>query len=243
MSEPSRRDQPWPRSARPVHPEPTARDEHGSRHVAILLACAAVLAAILTTRAAFMSNDASNNWQAALGNEVKRSALGLEAIRYLYTVEADLAYTVTIEQVRSEELRAAASSQPAAIGADLTAEADIYDGAVKVMQSASEVASDARYALPGGGYDVIRRLADTSIQDASTNAASGLHDPDVLMASGDTAADRATRMMATTIAVGLAFLFGAAAQAFGGRRRLFLGLGWAALLVAGLVALAVELLT
>ena len=243
MSEPPRRDQPWPRSARPIHPATRPSDEHDGRHVAILLACAAVLAALVTTGAAFLSGAASNSWQSALGNEVKRSAVALEELRYVYSVEADQAFTVATEEVRAQELRAAASLQPASIGATLTAEADVYDGAAEAMRPASDVAKDARYALPGGGYDIGLRLADSSTADARANAAAGMEDPDALMASGDSGADRATRLQAVAIAVGAAFLFGAMAQAFRQRRRLFLALGWAALLVATLLALAVVLLT
>jgi hypothetical protein len=230
----------WAAMSPPQRDQP--KDEPGSRQVAILLACAAVLAAVLTASAALLSGAASNDWQADLGNEVKRSALGVEEVRYVYAVEADQAFMVTTEEVRAQELRAAASLQPADIGAALVAEADVHGGAAEIIRPASDVAKDPRYKRAGGGYDISLRLADATSAAAIANTAAGLEDPDRLMARGDHGADRAARMQAIAIAVGVAFLFGAMAEAFGRRRRLFLALGWAALLVAAILALAVAVL-
>jgi hypothetical protein len=47
-----------------------------------------VATAVIGGRAAFMSADASSNWQASIRAQVKQAAAYVEDIRYLYTVEA-----------------------------------------------------------------------------------------------------------------------------------------------------------
>jgi hypothetical protein len=100
------------------------------------------------------------------------------------------------------------------------------------------MANDPRYALEGGGYDVVLWLADQRIQSPLDLTI----DPGRDVAAGDLAADQAIRLMSTTIAVGFAFLFGALAQAFRPARTLLLVAGWTSLLVGVLLALALEFL-
>lgn len=217
---------------------PPKPEASGGRGVAILLATAAVLAAILTARAALIGSDASDLWQRSLRTEVKRSAFALEEIRYVYNSEAQVAFSNAMEQVRAQELRASAARQSPDARPALEAEAKVHDGTVTVLLSASEVASDPAYALDSGGYDLVKRLAHNRAASPDALAL----DPDVLMAAGDHATQRAIRMMSSTIPVGVAFLVGALGQAWLRRRRLLLALGWSCLLAAGMLGLAVELL-
>jgi hypothetical protein len=211
----------------------------GSRAVAVLLACAALVAAAITARAAFLASDASGSWQAASRQEVKRSALALLTFDSAYGTEAPTAFAITVQQTRAEEQRAMAGQQPAELAPGLEAEAQVHDGVVAALRPSSELASNPRYALDGGGYDIVQWLAEERIKSPLDLTI----DPDADMAAGDLAADRAIRLMSTTIPVGLAFLFGALAQAFRPARTLLLVLGWASLLVAVLLALALELAT
>ena len=63
-------------------------------------------------------------------------------------------------------------------------------------------------------------------------------DPAARVAEGDLASDASIRSQSVTIVVGMAFLFGALAQALSRHRRLLLGLGWASLALALCLALA-----
>lgn len=233
-----RRDERWPRSAPPVPVPPQKKEPTSGRGVAILLSTAAVLAAMLTARAALISSDASGSWQQSMRTEVKRSAFAMEDIRYVYNSEAQVAFSIAMEQVRAQELRTYAAQQSPDARPALEAEAKVHEGTVTIMLPSSEFASDPVYALPSGGYDVVVRLADTRAASPDALAL----DPDALMAAGDHATDRAVRMMSTTIPVGFAFLVGALAQGWHRRRRLLLAIGWSCLVAAGTLGLAVELL-
>jgi hypothetical protein len=206
--------------------------------VAVLLACAAVVAAVLTARAAFVAGEATGAWQTAVRDEVRRSSLAVLAIDAVYGSEGRIAFHVATEQARAEEARARASQQPAELATALEAEAQVHDGVIEALLPSSEIASDARYALDGGGFDLLLRLADERATDPD---ALGI-DPEATVAEGDASSDHAVRLTAVTIVVAFAFLFGALAQAMRRRRTAFLVLGWAALGASVVLAVAVEIL-
>jgi hypothetical protein len=201
----------------------------------VLLACAAVVAAVITARASFLGSDATGAWQSAVRQETKRSSLALLSIDYVYRTEGSSAFAIATEQMRADQARAMASAQPS-LAAGLESEAQVHDGVVTALLPSSELASDPRYALPGGGYDLQRRLADNRNQTPSDLEI----DPDLVMAQGDAASARTIRAMGTTIPVALAFLFGALAQAFKRRRTPFLALGWVSLLTGVFLVVAIE---
>ena len=62
------------------------------------------------------------------------------------------------------------------------------------------------------------------------------------MTEGDRASEHSRRLLATTLLVGLAFLFGSLGQTLASRRRTLLGLAWLALLTAASVAVVLEVL-
>jgi hypothetical protein len=203
----------------------------------VLLACAAVVAAVITARAAFVASEATGAWQSAVRDEIRRSTLAVLSIDYVYGAEGRIAFHIASEQARAEAARTGASGQPAEIAAELEAEAQVHDGVVDALLPSSELASDPRYALEGGGFDLLARLADERSKDPADLAI----DPNATIADGDAAAEHAVRLTAITIVVAFAFLFGALAQAIKRRRTLFLALGWASLVASVALFLVAEL--
>jgi hypothetical protein len=113
-------------------------------------------------------------------------------------------------------------------------EQSIEQNLVKTLTPNFALTADPKYALPGGGYDVGRRLADVRNENPELVKL----DPARTAAVGDHFALRSIRLVASTVLVAGAFLFGSLAQGFRRRRGLFLGAG-TVLLVAGVVAAAV----
>lgn len=214
-------------------PTPQDRDQ-GGRAVPFLLAVAAIVAAIVTARAALLGSDATSAWQMSVGDEQRRGAMLLEGVRYTYGVEGDMAFMIITADVRAQELRAAMDGQPPEVAAALESEARVQQQVVDLVGPSSELIADPRYQLDSGGVDIQLRLADTRAADVDT-------DPMATLAGGDAASERASRLMLATLAIAGAFLFGALAQTFRGRRRPLLGLGWAALAVGCGAAIAIEL--
>jgi hypothetical protein len=194
---------------RASHAEP---DDSGSRAVAVLLAVAALLAAVLATRAALLSDEASNAWQTSLRQELKRSVATLTDVRYVYGPEGDQAFMVATHEVMAEELRAAAAEASPEIAAVLDAEARVHDGVVEHTSPGMEFASE-RYRLEEGGFDLALRLSD--IRGGSPDLA-GI-DPDAPLEEGDRTARHATLTLTAAVPVGAAFFVGALAMPF--RRR------------------------
>ena len=199
--------------------------------VAILLAAAAVVTAVIGGRAAFMAADASSNWQASIRGQVKQAAAYVEDIRYLYTVETPQAVQVADAQARSKELATAARSSTGLNQSLLTVEQSIAANIAATLSPNFALTADPKYQLPGGGFDVNRRLADIRNENPDLLALN----PGRTAAVGDHFALRSIRLVACAVLVAGAFLFGALAQGFRRLRRPFLGAG-TLLLAAGVVA-------
>jgi hypothetical protein len=206
--------------------------------VAILLAVAAVATAVIGGRAAFMSADASSNWQSSVRTQVKQAAAYVEDIRYLYTVEVPQAVRVAEAEARARELAGATRTSTGLTQSLLTVEQNIESNLAATLSPNFALTADPKYQQPGGGYDIGRRLADIRNEHPDLVAL----DPGRIAEVGDDFAVRAIRLVASTVLVAGAFLFGALAQAFRRRRGLFLGAG-TTLLVAGLVAAALAEVT
>jgi hypothetical protein len=202
--------------------------------VAILLAFAAVATAVIGGRAAFLSADASSNWQASIREQVKQAAAYVEDIRYLYTVETPQAVQTAQAQARAQELGRAAQSSTGLNQSLLTVEQSIEQNVVKTLTPNFPLTADPKYATPGGGYDIGRRLADIRNENPDLVAL----DPARTARVGDHFAVRSIRLVASTVLIGGAFLFGSLAQGFSRRRGLFLGIG-TTLLIAGVAAAVV----
>jgi hypothetical protein len=212
--------------------------DESHRGVAILLGLAAILAAIVGVRATALSSDASDTWQTALRTEVKRSAGALADIRYLYMTEVPPVVTILADRMQEAELRAAAAKETGAVADALTREADIKANVLAAISQPYELATHPAYALPGGGVNLGLRLSDLRNQNPDLVAL----DPDAIQAAGDALGVKAAAMTLPLLPIGIAALFGALAQPFGGRRRLLLALGAGALAVGALAAVTVELI-
>ena len=195
------------------------------------------MAAIVAARASFLTGEASGKWQLALRTEVKRSAAVLEDVRYLYQTETSIATAIVEARIRSRELLAAATGQPAAVQQAMRLEASVQGARVDAFGPSSELASDPAYALPAGGLDLGKRLADLRARNPDLVAL----DPHVIEVAGNAAADRALRLTWCGLAIGLCVLLGALAQPFRRWRRPLIAGGAVALGVGVLAALAVEL--
>ena len=200
--------------------------------MALLLAAAAVVAAIITLVALNSSSDSSSSWQSALRQEVARGVSAVNDIHYVYEVEAPGAFQVAVGEVQAEEYRHAASSAAPDVEARLAARAKVLEMSVAALRTSFEMAVPA-YALPSGGYDPLRRLAE-QLSDPTRVA----RDPDGAMATGDAAASRADRLIDSIVIVSFAFLFGALAETFWRARRRWLAMGWVMLGLGVLVAIA-----
>jgi FlaG/FlaF family flagellin (archaellin) len=92
--------------------EPTldrAETEVEDRTVAVLLALAAVVGIVLGGRASLVRSSATDAWQGALRQEIKRAAGAVEDVRYVYTSEAPIAFQVDEAKIRATEARRAAA--------------------------------------------------------------------------------------------------------------------------------------
>lgn len=213
-------------------------EEHrGGRGLALLLAVAALFAAAVGTRASLLGGGASAFWQQSVRQEVKAAAAVVEDLRFVYGDEAAQAYRAVEAAVRAEEYRAAADQTTGYARSVLLAEAAAQDQLREILVGVSEVAQDPKYARGDGSYDLGLRLRDIRERDPALVAIR----PDDPQAAGDRLARHATAETAVTIPIALTFLFGALAQGFQRRRRLFMALGAVALVTGMVGAVFVEL--
>lgn len=201
-----------------------------------MLTVAAVIAAVIATRASLLTSSAGADWASSVREEVKLGAAMLEDVRFVYNVEATQGFRITIARVRAEELRRRAEDASGGVRAFLLREARTQEMVAEALLSSSEIAQDPKYATEDGGFDLGRRLADTRAEHPDLVAV----DPDATQAAGDERADAGVRMVTATIPVGLAFLFGAFAQAHPRRRRGLLVAGWVTLGLSAILAVVLE---
>lgn len=228
---------PTPLVSRPPASAAAVR-ERRDRTVALLLASAAVLAAIIATRASFLANEAAGHWQQAVRSEIKRAAATVEDVRYVYTSEAPVAYRIAEAQVREQAFREQADDATGEVQAALLYEADVQRALAESLTPASEIAADPTYALPEGGFDLAARLAD----DRARNPDLVAIDPDAEMAVGDRASAKAVMLVVAGLPVGLTLLLGALATAIQGHRRTLLAAGAVAMGTAVTLGLLIEVL-
>ncbi len=224
----------------PARARPTAKaaQDRRDRAVVLLLATAAVLAAVIATRASFLASEAAGHWQQAVRSEIKRAAATVEDVRYLYTSEAPFAYRIAEARVREQALREAAVDATEEVRAALVYDAAVQKALADALLPASEIAADPRYELPEGGFDLSVRLADNRARFPDLVAV----DPGPEQASGDRASDKAVMLVAAGLPAGPALFLGALAAALGGHRRRLLMAGAMSLSMAAVLALSVEVL-
>ena len=212
--------------------------EGGHSGVAILLAIAAVVAAIIGTRAAMVSSDASDAWQSALRTEVKRSAGAMTDIQSVYLQELPVAARILQARVVAAQLKAAAAGQNPVVAHAMTLEASVESQLADALSSGAQLANDQAYALPAGGFDLGKRLADLRAE----NPALVSLDPDSIASTGDRLAHKALLLTLALLPTGLCALLGVMAQPLRRYRRWLLASGSVVLAAGVVMALGVEVL-
>jgi hypothetical protein len=211
------------------------RAESGNGRVAVLLAVAAVVAALIGWQAAVISNSAGSDWQSALRTEVKRSAAAQEDVRYLYQNELPVAIRVLQARALESAYRAAAKTATGPAQLALKVEADTQAQVASALEKNYELSSSPAYALPSGGLDLAKRLADLRATSPGILAL----DPGALETQGDALASRANLLTLTLLPTSIGALFGVLAQPLRRYRDRFLALGWTGVVVGGGLALAI----
>jgi hypothetical protein len=212
--------------------------EHdNSTVVAVLLAAAAVAAAVIGFRAALLGDSGSDTFHTAVREDVKRGSAIVEDSRFVYSEQAPAALEVASERVQGEELDEQAKNADPEIRDLVATEAAKHEGVLGVILEASAIATEPKYAQ-GDGFDVPAALADKRAENPDLVAI----DPDSTEGLGIDRSRKATLLVAATIPAGLAFLFGALAQGFPGRRRLLVQAGFASVGLAVLAAILIEML-
>jgi hypothetical protein len=212
--------------------------ERGHSGVAILLAIAAVVAAIIGTRASMISSDASDTRQSALRTEVQRSAGAMTDIQALYLEELPVATRVLQARIAAAQFQAAAAGQNPVVAHALAIEASVESQLADLLSSNSQLANDQAYALPAGGFDLSKRLADLR---AETPGLVSL-DPDGIASTADRLAQKALLLTLALLPAGLCALLGVMAQPLRRYRRLLLASGSVALAAGVVMAFGVEVL-
>jgi hypothetical protein len=212
------------------------RSGHGG--VAILLTAAAIVAAVIGLRAATLSSEASDVWQSALRTEVKRSAVAVEDVRFLYQAELPVAVRIVEARILQTEFAAAAAGETGAVKQSLLTEATVQGQIIDSISPSSDLAIKPEYSLPSGGLDLGRRLADLRAKSPAILAL----DPEGMVVSGDRLAAKAGLLTVALLPTSLAAFIGVLAQPFLLRRMLFLRLGSVALLAGVSMAVGIELI-
>lgn len=204
--------------------------------VAVLLACAAVVVAIIGARAAMVGDDGSDTWHSAIREDVKRGAGLVEDVRFVYSEETPLAFQVSEGEIRAQEAHREAAGTSGLMREMLESHAGAFEGVVRTIKPSSKLAKDPDYRLDNGGYNVLQRLVDVRAENPDLVAL----DPDATEAEGDDLTYESALLVASTIPAGLAFLCGALAHGFPGRRRWLVPLGFALTGTSLVLAIVVE---
>jgi hypothetical protein len=210
-----------PKEPAPETDKPTGEPEH-HRGVVFLLSVAAALAAIVGARASILSSDASTAWQEGTRAKVKEAAAYVESIRYIYGVEVPRAVLLTEVRFRIEELSKIpkADTFSDATQLDIAVEKETQEKVLDQISSGSVLGTDPRYITPEG-FDPVKML----INDRESFPELLEVDPHHDKAQGDRKGDQAIDLMAATIPIAFAFLFGSLARGFPRRRRIWLAAG------------------
>jgi hypothetical protein len=215
-----------------------AAREPGHYSVAALLAVAAVIAAAISARAFMLSSSADDSWQSALRTEVKRSAAVMVDVRGLYQDELPVAVQILEARILSAEFGSAADAASGSARQALELQAEAEASVADALSSSSELAGNAAYALPSGGFDLASRLA--ALRNASPDLLA--LDPDALQSEGDDLANKARLMTLTLLPISAGALLGVMAQPLRRHRVWLLTFGSAAGAAGVLMAVGVEAL-
>src|SRR5829696_5095067 len=135
----------------------------GSTGLERLQAGVAILIAVVVGAGALLASAANGDRQAAVREEIKRSAATIEDVRLVYGDEAPLAFRIAVARLRAEELRRAAE-QAGPDGSAAAVEAVVQEqlafGLATGEQGTGRLADGDHYRTDDGGFDVGGRLAD-----------------------------------------------------------------------------------
>ena len=217
--------------------EDRSEGDGSQRGVAVLLGAAAIAAALVGALAAGHASDASDAWNSAVRLDLKRATAAVEDIRYIYQAEFPQAVTIMSPRSMAAAYTAAASADPVNAPA-LALAANGQTNAASAMEQSIALTSDAKYALPNGGVDLARRLADVRNEKPDLVAI----DPAIAQAQGDELAAKSRWLLLALVPLGVCGLIGTLAQAFRRSRTPLLALGAALLSVGLIAAVAAEVL-
>jgi len=217
--------------------EDRSEGDGSQRGVAVLLGAAAIAAALVGALAAGHASDASDAWNSAVRLDLKRATAAVEDIRYIYQAEFPQAVTIMSPRSMAAAYTAAASADPVNAPA-LALAANGQTNAASAMEQSIALTSDAKYALPNGGVDLARRLADVRNEKPDLVAI----DPAIAQAQGDELAAKSRWLLLALVPLGVCGLIGTLAQAFRRSRTPLLALGAALLSVGVIAAVAAEVL-
>ncbi len=209
--------------------------EGGNGRVAILLAVAAVVAAIIGWRASIVSNDAGDAWQSSLRTTEKRAAGIMNDAQTLYQGELPMAARILQARLLADQFNSAVSGQSPNVQQALQVEAGVQDQMSQAVGQA-DLSSNPVYALPSGGFDLGKRMADLR---ASNSDLANL-DPAAIETTGDALANKAVLLTYALLPTSLGALLGVLAQPLRRYRFHLLVAGTAAVALGVVVALAVE---
>lgn len=208
-----------------------------STAIAVLLAIAAVLAAAIGARAAFLADVGSDKWHEAVRTEIKYGAGLLEDTRFVYQEVAPQAFQVISATVQAQELNRQARAQKNRSVRDLVeGEAGAQQKLAQSIAHATGIDRDKHFRRAGPAYDVPGRLA----QDRNKNPALVRLDASEVEHEGSELKRQSSLLFATAIPAAFAFLCGALAHGFGTWRRWLVPLGFALCAVALVLAVIVE---
>jgi hypothetical protein len=218
--------------------QPVRWTRPGSRAIAALLAIAAIFAALITTRASMLSGQASDGWQTALRNEVKRSAAVSEDVRFVYQNVLPIAMVIETARVREEAMKQELVSHPEA-AARLNLEIASLEQVQQNLKDSSLLSDYTDVALPSGGVDLGKILAQTRNGTPDLVAI----DPDAETAAGDVAASKARRISLATIPIAVGVLLAALAEPFVAWRRRLVWVATVLVAIGAVAWIVMELMT
>ena len=216
-----------------------AKAPAGQRGVAVLLAASALAAAVIGGRVAFRSFTATSLRQQSVREQTKQAAAYVETLRYVYTSEEPTAFALTEARFRAEELRKVAEGSTGLDRQVVDLEQALQEYlSTGQLAAASPLFNDEKYRTPDG-FDIARRVADLRNESPDLLTV----DPDKTRRAGNRASTHATRLLATTIVVAVAFMFGSLAQGFPRRRQAFLSIGTVVFVLGIFSAVVVEVVS
>lgn len=169
----------------------------------VVVQVVAVLAgAAFTFLAGWKYSDASSAWQLAIRVEVEKAGVHQDEVRRVYANEGPFAFRVAVLQIRADAL--------APLGDKARTERKIAEQAAFAFRQESgptTLLGQQRYTLPGGGSDLVHRLADAGRQRENP-----LPDPEVPDREGDDFARLAFWISVITVLVTGLAVFGASVR-------------------------------